>query len=98
MITIKMNRIIIRAKIFILVRLTHVLLQIRRIFYTNTLFVGAILHINSRRFIITSADLNDYRYMQENPDQFSEEAIESVRDYLISTNCLSPNEAVISSC
>lgn len=50
------------------------------------------LYINCRRFIITSADLNDYRYMKENPELFSKEAIESVRDYLISTNCLSPNE------
>lgn len=50
--------------------------------------------ISCRRFIITSADLNDYRYMKENLELFSKEAIESVREYLISTNCLSPNEEV----
>lgn len=58
------------------------------------IFTGAILQINCRRFIITSADLNDYRYMQENPELFSKEAIESVRKYLIATNCLNPNEKV----
>lgn len=57
-------------------------------------FLGAILIISCRRFIITSADLNDYRYMKENPELFSKEAIESVRDYLISTNCLSSHAEV----
>lgn len=56
---------------------------------------GAILLINCRRFIITSADLNDYRYMQQNPELFSKEGIETVREYLISVNCLNPNEEVL---
>lgn len=55
---------------------------------------GAILLVNCRRFIITSADLNDYRYMQQHPELFSKEGIESVREYLISVNCLNPNEEV----
>lgn len=71
------------------------LFKINQQFLTiSILCIGAMLYINCRRFIITSADLNDYRYMQENPELFSKEAIESVRNYLISTNCLSPNEDI----
>lgn len=55
---------------------------------------GGILLVNCRRFIITSADLDDYRYMQQHPELFSKEGIESVREYLISVNCLSPTEEV----
>lgn len=97
----KANQITIRAKIFISVRDTLWKITLSSKCETKigtfSVLIGAILHINCRRFIITSADLNDYRYMQENPELFSQEAIESVRDYLISTNCLSPNEAAISS-
>lgn len=55
---------------------------------------GAILLVNCRRFIVTSADLNSYRYMQQHPELFSKEGIESVREYLISVDSLNPNEEV----
>lgn len=50
------------------------------------LHIGAVLHVNARRFIITSTDCGAYEYMKQNPEFFSEEAIEGVRDYL-QTHC-----------
>lgn len=55
---------------------------------------GAMLVVNCRRFMITSADLDDYRYMQQHPELFSKEGIESVREYLVSVNRLNPTEEV----
>lgn len=43
--------------------------------------IGAKIFIYAHRFIITSADLYVYRYMQANPQMFTPEAIESVRMY-----------------
>lgn len=58
-------------------------------YYTCTdLFIGAILLIHSRRFEIVSADTYVYQYMKENPELFSSESIDSVRQYLISVNAL----------
>lgn len=102
MIVTQANQITTRAKIFTLVivyfsmnsnvhKKAPISIAQKNIFW---FFLGAILIISCRRFIITSADLNDYRYMKENPELFSKEAIESVRDYLISTNCLSPHAEV----
>lgn len=44
-------------------------------------YIGAILKLYAKRFIITSADLYVYRYMQAHPELFSSEAIENVRMY-----------------
>lgn len=43
--------------------------------------IGAKIFIYAHRFIITSADLYVYRYMQANPQMFTPEAIETVRMY-----------------
>lgn len=43
--------------------------------------IGEKIFIFAHRFIVTSADLNVYRYMQANPQMFTPEAIESVRMY-----------------
>lgn len=54
------------------------------VYYTaKDLYIGAILHVFSHRFKITSADLYVYRYMQNYPETFSPETIQSVRDYLL---------------
>lgn len=43
--------------------------------------IGAKIFIYAHRFIITSADLYVYRYMQTNPQMFTPAAIETVRMY-----------------
>lgn len=51
-------------------------------YYTPKDFViGAKLFIYAHRFIIVSADLYVYRYMQAHPHMFTPEAIDSVRMY-----------------
>lgn len=44
-------------------------------------YIGAIVELYAKRFVITSADLYVYRYMQAHPELFSSEAIENVRMY-----------------
>lgn len=51
-------------------------------------FIGAILFINARRFKIISADTFVYQYMQEHPEFFSPEAVEGVRQFLMSINAI----------
>lgn len=49
-------------------------------YYTpKDLFIGAIVNVFSKRFIITSADLYVYRYMQAHPELFSPDVIDNVR-------------------
>ncbi|KAG8229672.1 hypothetical protein J437_LFUL010004 [Ladona fulva] len=43
-------------------------------------------------FIITGADLFVYRYMEENPDKFRPDIIEGVRNHLIETRVIKPDE------
>ena len=51
-------------------------------YYTAKDFaIGTRIHIYAHRFIITSADLYVYRYMQAHPELFSPEIIQSVRMY-----------------
>lgn len=51
-------------------------------YYTPKDFaIGTIIYIYSHRFIITSADLYVYSYMQAHPEKFSPQIIESVRMY-----------------
>lgn len=58
-------------------------------YYTcKDLFIGAILLIHSRRFEIVSADTYVFQYMKENPELFSSESIDGVRQYLLSVNAL----------
>lgn len=44
--------------------------------------IGAVVHVNARRFIISSTEMGVYEYMKANPEFFSTEAIEGVRNYL----------------
>lgn len=49
-------------------------------YYTpKDFYIGAIVKVFAKRFLITSADLYVYRYMQAHPELFSSEAIENVR-------------------
>ena len=51
-------------------------------YYTpKDLFIGAMVKVFASRFIITSADLYVYRYMQAHPELFSPEIIDNVRLY-----------------
>lgn len=51
-------------------------------YYTaKDLTIGTKIHIYAHRFIITSADLYVYRYMQAHPELFSPEIIQNVRMY-----------------
>ncbi|CAG9804955.1 unnamed protein product [Chironomus riparius] len=51
-------------------------------YYTAKDFtIGTRIHIYAHRFIITSADLYVYRYMQAHPELFSPEIIQNVRMY-----------------
>lgn len=43
----------------------------------------AMLTIHSHRFKIISADLYVYRYMKDNPELFSQDAIAGVRQFLL---------------
>lgn len=53
-------------------------------YYTaKDLFIGAQIHVFSHRFKIISADLYVYRYMQNYPEQFTADAVETVRQYLL---------------
>lgn len=54
------------------------------IYYTaKDLYIGATIHVYSHRFVINSADLYVYRYMQNYPEQFTPESIQHVRNYLL---------------
>lgn len=51
-------------------------------YYTPKDFrIGAIIKVFATRFVITSADLYVYRYMQAHPELFSPDVIDSVRLY-----------------
>ena len=51
-------------------------------YYTpKDLFIGAQIKVFATRFIITSADLYVYRYMQSHPELFSPDVIDNVRMY-----------------
>lgn len=51
-------------------------------YYTpKDLFIGALIKVFATRFVITSADLYVYRYMQSHPELFSPETIDNVRMY-----------------
>lgn len=51
-------------------------------YYTpKDFYIGALIKAFATRFIITSADLYVYRYMQAHPQLFSPEVIDSVRLY-----------------
>jgi EF-hand domain-containing protein 1 len=51
-------------------------------YYTpKDLFIGALIKVFATRFVITSADLYVYRYMQAHPELFSPEVIDNVRLY-----------------
>uniref|UniRef100_A0A1B0GK84 Putative ef-hand domain-containing protein 1 n=1 Tax=Lutzomyia longipalpis TaxID=7200 RepID=A0A1B0GK84_LUTLO len=60
-------------------------------YYTpKDILLGSTLTINSHRFRINSVDLYVYRYMQEHPELFTNEAIESVQQYHIAEGNLPP--------
>lgn len=64
------------------------------IYYTaKDLYIDALIHIYSHRFKIVSADLYCYRYMQNYPEQFTAEAVEGVRQYLLLQGHLQPDLA-----
>lgn len=49
-------------------------------YYTpKDLFIGALIKVFATRFVITSADLYVYRYMQAHPELFPPEIIDNVR-------------------
>lgn len=51
-------------------------------YYTpKDLYIGALVKVFAHRFIITSADLYVYRYMQAHPELFSPDVIDSIRLY-----------------
>lgn len=51
-------------------------------YYTaKDLFIGALVKVFATRFVITSADLYVYRYMQAHPELFPSEIIDNVRLY-----------------
>lgn len=51
-------------------------------YYTpKDFFIGALIKVFATRFVITSADLYVYRYMQAHPELFSPELIDNVRLY-----------------
>jgi EF-hand domain-containing protein 1 len=51
-------------------------------YYTpKDLFIGALVKVFATRFVITSADLYVYRYMQAHPELFLPEVIDNVRLY-----------------
>lgn len=51
-------------------------------YYTpKDFFIGALIKVFATRFVITSADLYVYRYMQAHPELFSPEVIDNVRMY-----------------
>uniref|UniRef100_A0A1B6DLI7 DM10 domain-containing protein n=1 Tax=Clastoptera arizonana TaxID=38151 RepID=A0A1B6DLI7_9HEMI len=53
-------------------------------FYTPSDFlIGSIIDVFGHRFKITGADLKVYRYMEANPEKFTEEAIENMRKYMV---------------
>lgn len=51
-------------------------------YYTpKDLFIGALVKVFATRFVIVSADLYVYRYMQAHPELFSPDVIDNVRLY-----------------
>lgn len=51
-------------------------------YYTpKDLYIGALIKVFATRFVINSADLYVYRYMQSHPELFSPEIIDNVRMY-----------------
>ncbi|XP_037039126.1 EF-hand domain-containing protein 1-like [Bradysia coprophila] len=64
-------------------------------YYTaKDFYIGAMLTIHSHRFKIISADLYVYRYMKENPELFSGNAIAGVRDFLLRNGYLKEDTGI----
>lgn len=51
-------------------------------------YIGGIIEVYKHRFIITGADLCVYRYMQANPEKFSPEIIDNIRNYMYNNGFL----------
>lgn len=65
-------------------------------YYTpSDFYIGAKIDINGYRFIITGADLCVYRYMQANPEKFSQEVIDNMRNYMYRESYLEQDIKVI---
>lgn len=45
-------------------------------------YIGAKIEVNGYRFFITGADLFVYRYMQANPEKFSQDVVDNMRNYM----------------
>lgn len=58
-------------------------------------YIGARIEFLGHRFIITGADLYVYRYMQANPEKFSQEVIDNVRNYMFKQGYLTEDIKVI---
>ncbi|XP_075234707.1 EF-hand domain-containing protein 1-like [Lycorma delicatula] len=50
--------------------------------------LGAIIDVYGHRFVITGADLKVYRYMDANPEKFSEDALIEYRNYFLNKGLL----------
>ncbi|GAB0092344.1 EF-hand domain-containing protein 1 [Sergentomyia squamirostris] len=62
-------------------------------YYTpKDILIGSTLTINSHRFVINSADLYVYHYMKENPELFTDQAVDSVRRYHIAEGNIRPDD------
>ncbi|XP_076639105.1 EF-hand domain-containing protein 1 [Colletes latitarsis] len=63
-------------------------------YYTpQDFYIGAMINIYNHYFIIDGADLYVYRYMEANPEKFSREVRDNVRDYFVKQNLLSDDIA-----
>lgn len=59
------------------------------VYYTpKDLYIGNILTIHFHRFKLTTADLFVYRYMVAHSDLFTEEQLQTVRNYLLNEGLL----------
>ncbi|XP_031830528.1 EF-hand domain-containing protein 1 [Nomia melanderi] len=64
-------------------------------YYTpKDFYVGARINIFNHYFIIVGTDLFVYRYMEANPEKFSQEVRDNIRDYFIRQNLLCDDIAV----
>ncbi|XP_053978689.1 EF-hand domain-containing protein 1-like [Hylaeus volcanicus] len=58
-------------------------------YYTpRDFFIGAKINIFNHYFIICGADLYVYRYVEANPEKFSREVRDNIRDYFVRQNLL----------
>lgn len=51
--------------------------------------IGGKIEVHGHRFIITGADLYVYRYMQANPEKFSPNVVDNMRNYMYKEGYLS---------